>query len=210
MRLFLASESPRRRELLQTLVKEFAVEAAGVEELDSSAELAPEELVLANARLKAQAVSGHHPGDWVLAADTVVVLAGRIYGKPRNLAEAAEVLQEFSGKVHEVITGVVLECRASNKKSEFAAVSTVKFRKLSKAVIAEYLSQVPVLDKAGSYGIQEHGEMLVESMTGELENIIGLPVKALAKEMEKLGILNIFKQYGAADHGAEDTAVGKI
>ena len=210
MRLFLASESPRRRELLRTLVKEFTVEGACVDELDGSAALEPTELVLANARLKAEAVSCNHPEDWVLAADTVVVLEGKVYGKPQDLAEAAGVLQEFSGKTHHVITGVVLECRKGNKRSEFTAVSAVRFRKLNKAVIAEYLSQVPVLDKAGSYGIQEHGEMLVEYIDGELENIIGLPVNALAEEMKKLGILNIFKQYGAADHGAENTAVGKI
>ncbi|MBE6403530.1 MAG: septum formation protein Maf [Lentisphaeria bacterium] len=190
MRLFLASESPRRRELLKTLVKEFTVEAPCVEEISSSAELSPEELVLANAALKADAVCCRHPEDWVLAADTVVELDNKVYGKPRDLAEAAEVLQVFSGRTHRVITAVVLECRNKNKKSEFAAVSTVKFRNLSKHDIACYLSQVPVLDKAGSYGIQDKGEMLVESIEGELENIIGLPVKALANAMIDLGILN--------------------
>ena len=190
MRLFLASESPRRRELLKTLVKEFTVEAPCVEEISSSAELSPEELVLANAALKADAVCCRHPENWVLAADTVVELDNKVYGKPRDLAEAAEVLQVFSGRTHRVITAVVLECRNKNKKSEFAAVSKVKFRNLSKQDIACYLSQVPVLDKAGSYGIQDKGEMLVESIEGELENIIGLPVKALANAMIDLGILN--------------------
>ena len=192
MRLFLASESPRRRELLQRLVKQFTVEAACVEEINTSTELSPAELALANAGMKAGAVSSRHPEDWVLAADTVVEFENKVYGKPRDMAEAAEVLQAFSGRSHRVISAVVLECRKENKKTEFVAVSTVKFRCLSKQDIACYLSQVPVLDKAGSYGIQDKGEMLVESITGELENIIGLPVKALAEEMKKLGILNKF------------------
>ena len=192
MGLFLASESPRRRELLKRLVKQFTIESACVEEISSSAELSPEELALANAALKAEAVSSRHPAHWVLAADTVVELDDKVYGKPRDLAEAAEVLQAFSGRTHRVITAVVLECRKENKRSEFAVVSTVKFRNLSKQDIACYLSQVPVLDKAGSYGIQDKGEMLVEGIEGELENIIGLPVKALADEMNRLGILGQF------------------
>ena len=192
MRLLLASESPRRRELLQRLAKQFTVVAACVEEISSSAELTPAELALVNAGMKADAVSSRYPEDWVLAADTVVEFENKVYGKPRDLEEAAEVLLAFSGKSHKVISAVVLECRRENKRSEFIAVSTVKFRDLSKQDIACYLSQVPVLDKAGSYGIQDKGEMLVESMEGELENIIGLPVKALADEMNKLGILNKF------------------
>lgn len=192
MRLLLASESPRRRELLRTLANEFTVEGACVEEISSGIGLDPSEVALFNARLKAQAVAEKHPEDWVLAADTIVELDGKVYGKPRDLTEAAKVLQEFSGRSHKVISAVVLVCRNENKGTEFAAVSTVKFRDLSKQDIELYLSQVPVLDKAGSYGIQDKGEMLVESITGELENIIGLPVKALAEEMKKLGIYKKF------------------
>lgn len=192
MRLLLASESPRRRELLRTLANEFTVEGTCVEEISSGIGLDPSEVALFNARLKAQAVAEKHPEDWVLAADTIVELDGKVYGKPRDLTEAAKVLQEFSGRSHKVISAVVLVCRNENKGTEFAAVSTVKFRDLSKQDIELYLSQVPVLDKAGSYGIQDKGEMLVESITGELENIIGLPVKALAEEMKKLGIYKKF------------------
>ena len=192
MRLLLASESPRRRELLRTLANDFTVEGACVEEISSVIGLDPSVVALFNARLKAQAVAEKHPEDWVLAADTIVELDGKVYGKPRDLTEAAKVLQEFSGRSHKVISAVVLVCRNENKGTEFAAVSTVKFRDLSKQDIELYLSQVPVLDKAGSYGIQDKGEMLVESITGELENIIGLPVKALAEEMKKLGIYKKF------------------
>ncbi len=189
MHLVLASESPRRRELLQRLTGDFTVKAARVDEISASPELTPSEVVLHNAQLKAAAVAKDHPDSWVLGADTIVELDGRIYGKPASIEEAGKVLQEFSGRTHRVLTAVVLVCRSQDKKSEFVAVSTVKFRKLSKKDIELYLSQVPVLDKAGSYGIQEKGEMLVEEISGELENIIGLPIKALAAEMRTLGII---------------------
>ena len=192
MRLFLASESPRRRELLQKLVGEFTVKAAKVEEVSSIKGADPSAVALHNAQLKAAAVAEEFPADWVLGADTIVVLDEKIYGKPRDIEDARRVLQEFSGRTHKVLTAVVLICKNENKKSEFVAVSTVKFRELSGQDIDLYLAQVPVLDKAGSYGIQEKGDMLVEEITGELENIIGLPVKALAEEMKNLGIYNKF------------------
>ena len=192
MRLFLASESPRRRELLQTLCSSFTVKAAQVEEISAASNWEPPAVALYNAGLKAAAVAEKFPDDWVLAADTIVVLDSRIYGKPRDIEEAKRVLLEFSGRTHQVLTAVVLQCRSENKKSEFVAESTVKFRKLSKQDVESYLAQVPVLDKAGSYGIQEKGDMLVEEITGELENIIGLPVKALAEEMKNLGIYGKF------------------
>ena len=95
MGLFLASESPRRRELLKLLATEFEVGSANADELASSELLTPAEVAAFNAALKADAVSERRPGDWVLAADTVVELDGKIYGKPRDLAEAAAVLQEL-------------------------------------------------------------------------------------------------------------------
>lgn len=189
MRLYLASESPRRRELLARIVEDFAVEKAAVEELSNSGTMTPEELALHNAALKAEFVSARHPENWVLGSDTIVVLDGRIYGKPRDMAEAADFLRQFSGREHRVLTAVALRCGAKAVKSDLVAESHVRFRKLDDDTIAEYLSLVPVLDKAGAYGIQDHGEMLVESIDGELENIIGLPVGALQKRLMELGIL---------------------
>ena len=192
MRLFLASESPRRHELLKALAEKFTVEAAQVQEVAAESGCPVEELVRTNAVRKAHAVAALHPEDWVLGADTVVELDGKVYGKPRDLAEAAEVLRTFSGRTHRVITAIALMNKAQSQQSVIAETSFVKFRELSDQDIAYYLSQVPVLDKAGSYGIQEHGELLVEGIEGELENIIGLPVKALAEEMKKMGISGKF------------------
>ena len=188
MRLFLASESPRRRELLKRLVTEFEVESADVCELDGLSGLSAERVVLHNAAQKAHYVSVRHPSDWVLGADTVVVLDGQIYGKPADLTEARDFLQRFSGREHQVITGVSLQNQSVGTTIEFVAESRVRFRNLSTGIIEEYLSQVPVLDKAGAYGMQDHGDLLVEAISGELENIIGLPVQALQEHFQQAGI----------------------
>ena len=166
MRLFLASESPRRRVLLKRLIEDFAVEAAGVEEIDSRS-ATPLEVAVCNAELKARAVSLRHPEDWVLGADTIVVLGNEIFGKPADLDEARSFLRRLSGRQHEVMTAVALINLSAQRKIEFVERSRVKFRDLTQEDIARYLQLVPVLDKAGAYGIQEYGEILVESIDGE-------------------------------------------
>lgn len=189
MRLYLASESPRRRMLLERVVSDFAVESAQVDELSTSSGLAPEAVASHNAAIKADAVARKHPEAWVLGADTIVVMADKIYGKPRDLAEAKVFLREFSGREHKVLTAVALRKQSEECKVDFISVSRVRFRELDEEVIEKYLSLVPVLDKAGAYGIQEYGEMLVESWDGELENIIGLPVAELKRCFCNIGIL---------------------
>ena len=187
MRLFLASESPRRRELLKLAVESFEVETASVTEISASESVTPEDAAGCNAALKAEAVACRHRNDLVLGADTVVILDGKLYGKPRDLEQAKEFLRTFSGREHRVVTAVALRHAATDYKDDFIAESRVKFRVLSNEDIASYLALVPVLDKAGAYGIQDHGEMLVESITGELENIIGLPVAELRKHLNGSG-----------------------
>ena len=189
MGLFLASESPRRRVLLSELISEFEVEAAAVEEAAAFSAIRPDELALGNARLKAEAVAQRHPQDWVLGADTIVVLGNEIFGKPADLDEARSFLRRLSGRQHEVMTAVALINISAQRKIEFVERSRVKFRDLTQEDIARYLQLVPVLDKAGAYGIQEYGEILVESIEGELSNIIGLPVQALSRYLIQVGIL---------------------
>jgi septum formation protein len=189
MGLFLASESPRRRMLLADLINEFEVEAAAVEEAAAFSAIRPDELALGNARLKADAVARRHPEDWVLGADTIVVLGNEIFGKPADLDEARSFLRRLSGRKHEVMTAVALINWSLQRRFEFVERSQVKFRELTPDDVEHYLQLVPVLDKAGAYGIQEHGEILVESIEGEMANIIGLPVKALSKYLHKAGLL---------------------
>ncbi len=182
--LILASGSPRRRDLLREAGLSFQILSPDVEELEGDA-LPPRELCLANARLKCMAVSLTHPDAMVIGSDTVVALGGKVYGKPADLEEAAENLRTFRGRVQEVMSGVVLS--HGDRRSEFVCTSFVKFRDYSEEIIAEYLEKVPVLDKAGGYAIQDHGEMLIEKFEGDYDNIVGLPVALVLDQLDRMG-----------------------
>ena len=184
--LILASASPRRRELLRRLDVEFTVEAADVEEISGGDD--PFALPEKNALRKASAVAAAHPAHWVLGADTVIVFRGRVIGKPADLTEAAGFLREFSGETHRVVTGMALVCRRSGVCEVWREESQVRFRKLSEETIRRYLAEVHVLDKAGAYAIQEKGDRIVESFSGEVENIVGLPLKKLETLLKKYAI----------------------
>ena len=140
MPLLLASESPRRKHLLAQLTDDLQIEAAQVEELTAAADMSPVQVAMYNAALKADAAAAKHKKCWVLGADTIVVMDGRVYGKPADLAEAREFLQKFSGRTHEVVTAVALRRAEDNASYDFTAVSHVRFRQLSDEVINEYLS----------------------------------------------------------------------
>ncbi len=182
--LVLASASPRRRELLLTAGLTCTVEPAQVDELDDAA-LGLTALVLANARAKALSVAGARPGDVVLGADTLVWLDGRPLGKPADTDAARRMLGALSGRVHEVATGVHLVRLEPRVQVEFHEVTRVRFRELDAGTINEYLRRVDVLDKAGAYALQEHGEMLVESVEGSRSNVVGLPVERVTAALER-------------------------
>lgn len=180
--IILASGSPRRRELLGAMGVAFEVVTADVRELDadSSPHLPPAALAQENARLKAEAVAALRPGRWVLGADTVVALDGKLFGKPGSLAEAAEFLRALSGHAHEVITGCALIAPDGNAEL-MHDVSRVIFLPLSDETISRYLAAVPVLDKAGAYALQQHGEWIIERVEGSRNNVVGLPTEALER-----------------------------
>jgi septum formation protein len=188
--LILASGSPRRRELLGELGVDFVVVVAAVAELDAASApgLAPAALALANGRLKAAAVAPLRPGRWILGADTVVALEGRIFGKPGSPEEARDFLRALSGRTHQVVTGVVLRGPDGVEES-FHEISRVTFRPLTEEVIARYLSEVHVLDKAGGYALQERGEWIVASVEGSRANVIGLPVEKLSGLLRARGLI---------------------
>jgi septum formation protein len=189
--IILASASPRRRELLEKMGIDFEVITADVHELDaqSSPELTPLDLALENARRKARAVaqSAQAMGRWVLGADTVVALESRVFGKPASLHQAGDYLRALSGRMHEVITGCTLLGPAGEKEF-FHDVSRVTFHALSDDVIARYLAEVHVLDKAGAYALQERGEWLIQDVAGSRANVIGLPVEVLEKVLLRRGL----------------------
>ena len=190
--LILASGSPRRRELLEKLGVTFKVVTADVVELDavSAPKLKPTDLAIENARLKAAAVAKlpEAAGCWVLGADTVVVQNDHLYGKPATLAEAKKFLRTFRGCTHEVITGGVLRNPAGAEKG-FFDVSCVVFRDFPDATIDRYLAEVHVLDKAGGYALQEHGNWLIERVEGSEANVIGFPVEVVERLLKSSGLL---------------------
>ena len=180
--LYLASESPRRRELLKKLGFPFVAETAHVTELEQADETCSISLLpQANSKLKAEAVSRRHLDDTVIGADTSIILDDRILGKPRDLPDARRILALLSGRSHEVVTGVtVMRTGERPFLRSWSDVSVVTFKKLSPEIIEDYLRKVNVLDKAGAYAIQEHGDMIISGFTGDLDNIIGLPTLSLA------------------------------
>ncbi len=175
--LILASQSPRRRELLAREGVAFRVEVRDTEELHD-ASLTPQVLCARNAAAKAEAVAAEFPQDTVVGADTLVFIDGEPLGKPADEAEAAAMLARLQGRTHCVCTAVALILPGGARR-DFAETTDVTFRPLDAAAIRRYLDAVYVLDKAGAYAIQEHGEMIVESIRGDLDNVIGLPVKRL-------------------------------
>jgi septum formation protein len=188
--LILASASPRRRELLEALGLRFDVIAVDVPELDadSAPHLSPVNLARENARRKAVAAAERSPGRWVLGADTVVALDGCLFGKPASLEQAAEFLRALSGHTHDVITGCAL-LDADRREEVFHEVTSVTFRALPDETIQRYLAEVHVLDKAGSYALQERGEWIIERVEGSRANVIGLPVEALEQVLKRRGLI---------------------
>jgi septum formation protein len=174
-RIVLASSSPRRSELLRSAGVEFSTATCRTAEIHDPA-LGLAGLVTANARTKALTVAAAHPEAVVIGADTLVWLDGNALGKPADAEEARRMLAQLAGRVHEVATGVHLARLASRMQVEFHEVTRVRFRALDDRAIADYLARVHVLDKAGAYALQEHGERLVESVEGSRSNVVGLPL----------------------------------
>ena len=180
MRIILASQSPRRRELLAQMgLSRFVVRPALGEEL-ADPSLPPAGLVEALSRRKAEEVAARSdPGDLVIAADTVVAIDGQILGKPRDEAHAREMLTLLSGREHVVYTGVTV-CREGELLTRHEA-TRVRFRPLSPGEIDAYTASGEPMDKAGAYGIQGLGALLVEGITGDYFNVVGLPVCLLGR-----------------------------
>ena len=171
--IILASESPRRRELIKKITKEFTVIPANIDEsvLHIPACDLPGEL----SKLKAYDVFAKYPNDKVLACDTVVIIDGQILGKPHSKEEAKAMLQKLSGRKHVVISGYTV---ISKEKEVTRTVRTyVYFNKLSDELIDAYIATGSPMDKAGAYGIQDQEFDLVNHIEGSFDNVIGLPTE---------------------------------
>lgn len=185
--LILASQSPRRVELLSKIVAKFEVTPSYATELEDVS-IGARRLCEVNAQRKAFNVAERYPDHWVLGADTLVFLDGQPLAKPVDRADAERMLTQLSGRIHEVITGVCLVHQRISKASIFSEVTRVKFRVLTPEHIAVYLSHVNTLDKAGGYAIQERGEEIVEQIEGSYSNVVGLPVEAVYAVLESWGL----------------------
>jgi len=181
--LILASQSPRRRELLAREGLEFTVIVRDTDEVHD-ASLLPEELCARNAATKAETVAADYPHATVIGADTLVFIDNTPLGKPADEADAIAMLSRLQGRTHCVCTAVAV-IMPDGERRDFAEKSYVTFRPLTREQILHYMSLVHVYDKAGAYAIQEHGDLIIESFQGDLDNVIGLPVASL---LQKLGV----------------------
>ena len=172
MNWILASQSPRRRELLGLFHLPFSVQVADVDET-MDPDLPPDREVARVSRAKAEAIP-RSPDDIVIAADTIVVLGSRVLGKPADAAQALEMLTALSGKDHQVMTGVTI--LRGDRVLTHTEITDIRFRPLSRKEILAYIATGEPMDKAGAYGIQGGAALFAEGIHGDYYNVMGLPV----------------------------------
>jgi septum formation protein len=186
-RIILASESPRRREILKSTGLRFEVASSDFEE-DLGLGLPPHELAQHLSVEKANSVAGGYPDAVIIAADTFIVLGGSVLGKPHTGDEAGRMLRALSGRAHSVITGFTILDTKSGKMLSESVETMVWFKELSEKQIDDYVETGEPLDKAGAYAIQEKGAALVDRIEGDYQNVVGLPLKALRESLRQFGI----------------------
>lgn len=180
--LVLASKSPRRCELLKLIAEDFVIKSSETDETLPEG-ISPDNAVLYLSRIKAEPFE--NGTDTVIGADTVVAVDGKILGKPRDKQEAEAMLKMLSGKIHSVFTGVTVI--SPTGKNSFFAETKVKFFELSDDEINAYVNTGECMDKAGAYGIQGKGSLLVEKIDGDYFNVVGLPVSLLYRVLKTQG-----------------------
>ena len=183
MDIILASQSPRRREILENLGVNFVCEPSDVDESVDEG-MSPDEAVKEISRRKALFCLDNHEDDvFVISADTVVVIDGKIIGKPSDAEDAFEILRSLSGRTHEVYTGYTL-CTKSKVFSDICCTKVV-FKELSDDEISRYIATKEPLDKAGAYRIQGKGAVFVNEISGDYLNVVGLPVSKIFENAKK-------------------------
>ena len=184
--MILASGSPRRQEILKEVGFNFKVVVPEIEEVSKEEE--PVKKILDISRKKAMSVGEKYTNEYVLSADTVVVVDNKILGKPKNVEEAREYLSLLSGREHEVITAYTFMSIEKNIFLSDYSVSKVKFYKLDEETINWYIETEEYKDKAGAYGIQGKGRLLVENINGDFFSIMGFPVASFANKLKEIGV----------------------
>lgn len=185
--LILASASPRRRELMESLGLPFIVRPSRVDE-ETEGNLSPDELVKRLALRKAKAVAKEYPDHLVIGSDTVVVLEGQVLGKPKDREEAFRMLSLLSGRTHTVYTGLALVLENKRREESASSATRVRMRGLTEEEMRAYIATGEPDDKAGAYAIQGLGATLVEGIEGDYFTVVGLPVGLLARKLRDFGI----------------------
>jgi len=189
-RLILASESPRRRDLLSAVGIPFRVIPSGIDETPRRGE-PPARFASRAARDKGMWVAERHPGAFVLSADTIVVAVGRILGKPRDRSEARRMLSLLAGREHRVYTAVSLLCVARGYEESGIEVSRVRFRALTSAEVAGYARTGECDDKAGAYAAQGAGMLLIDRVAGSFTNVVGLPMTRVVAMLQRARLIRV-------------------
>ena len=184
--MILASGSPRRQEILKEVGFNFKVVVPEIEEVSKEEE--PVKKILDISRKKAMSVGEKYTNEYVLSADTVVVVDNKILGKPKNVEEAREYLSLLSGREHEVITAYTFMSIEKNIFLSDYSVSKVKFYKLDEETINWYIETGEYKDKAGAYGIQGKGRVLVENINGDFFSIMGFALASFVNKLKEIGV----------------------
>lgn len=184
-RLILASGSPRRKELLQQMNLSFDIITSNVTE-DFPENEKPENIVMYLANKKAEAIFEKEDEAVIIGADTIVISNGNLLGKPSSPDEVRYMLSSLSGKSHQVYTGVSIISK--EKTCQFFESTHVTFWELTKEDIDAYIDSDEPFDKAGGYGIQGYGAMLVKKIDGDYYNVVGLPISRTIRELKRFGI----------------------
>ena len=182
MAIILASQSPRRKELLRYLVTDFLIEPADVDETIQPSD-EPEDYVMRMAQSKAAKIAAHHPADIVIACDTIVVNQGEILGKPVDRKDGYRMLRALSGGVHQVFTALVI--RQGGQITTALVPAEVTFFELTDEEIQNYLESGEYADKAGAYGIQGGASLFVKQIVGDYYSIVGFPVGVVNQLLKK-------------------------
>jgi septum formation protein len=187
--LILASASPRRRELLNSVGLRFKIIPAHINEAYIKGEN-PNQHVRRLSCDKAIFIAGKYPGAWVLGADTIVVIDKLVLGKPKNKAQAREMLEKLSGRIHKVYTGFTIARKAADICRTKVIQSSVQFKTLGKEELKWYTACKEPYDKAGGYAVQGKGAYFIQSIRGSYTNVIGLPLSEVLEELKILGAIH--------------------
>ena len=183
--MILASNSQRRQEILKDAGFNFKVITSNIEETSDKKIIT--ERILDIAEKKLEQIAKNNKNKFILAADTVVELNGKIFGKPKDMEEAFSFLKTLSGNTHKVITAYVFKNISKNILIKEVVISEVKFLELDNEIINWYLGTAEPFDKAGAYGIQGYGRILVEKINGDYYSIMGFPISNFLENLRKIG-----------------------